>query len=53
MKKLKPKRLCRAQRAGDSVGVLECGRKFGHKKRHRAIWREGLGRYIELTAEWE
>lgn len=54
MKKLKPKRLCRAQRTGDSVGVLECGRKYGHKKgRHRVTWREGLGRGIDMTAEWE
>ena len=52
MKKLKPKRLCRAQRRGSEVGVVECGRKFGHKGCHRVTWREGLGDYIEITAEW-
>jgi len=47
------KRRCRAMRASAGGEVFECERKRGHRKKHKASWREGMGgRYLDIVAKW-
>jgi hypothetical protein len=45
-------RRCRAMRQFREE-TLECDRRYAHRKRHRARWREGIGaRFVDITVRW-
>jgi len=48
------KRLCREQRQLLYTSVIvECERKHGHQKKHRASWREGIGgKFVDIVVKW-
>ena len=55
------KRYCFAQARLDDMSaissdnslIVECERKKGHKKKHKASWREGYGgKHIDIVVKW-